>query len=62
MLHLPVIKSVMAKLKTSVLYGILNRDLFLKITASKIPLLMMANEAIAPNTTLRLVDIVKSFD
>lgn len=52
-MHQPVIKSVMAKLKTNVLYGVFSIDLFWIITTSKRQLLMMASDPMTPNITLR---------
>ena len=57
-LHQPVIKSVMAKLKTNVLYGVFSIDLFCKITTSKRQLQMMASDPMTPNIMLRPVVIL----
>lgn len=57
-LHQPVIRSVMAKLKTSVLYGVFSIDLFCKMTISKRQLLMMASDPMTPNIMLRPVVIL----
>lgn len=57
-LHQPVIKSVIAKLKTNVLYGVFSIDLFWKITISNRQLLVMASDPMIPNITLRPVVIL----
>ena len=57
-LHQPVIKSVMAKLKTNVLYGVFSIDLFCKMTTSKRQLLTMASDPMTTNIMLRTVVIL----
>lgn len=58
-LYLPVIKSVMAKLKTSVLYGVFSMDRFFKITTNNKALFKMANVPMTPNATLRPEGILR---
>ena len=55
-------KSVMAKLKTSVWYGVFNIDLFLKITTNNAALFIMANAPIIPNAALKPIGILKILD
>lgn len=58
-MYLPVIKSVMAKLKTSVLYGVFSMDRFFKITTNNKALFKMANVPMIPNATLRPIGILR---
>lgn len=49
----------MAKLKTSVLYGVFSMDRFLKITTNNKALFKMANVPMIPNATLRPIGILR---